>query len=70
MAASISSSSRAARRLDSAGEKTHRQLIDCIRSKDTDALIDAISRWLDFYQFLLGVNVFYIFLTSKSHSSG
>ncbi|XP_058800749.1 E3 ubiquitin-protein ligase HECTD1 isoform X3 [Phymastichus coffea] len=30
------------RRLDSAGEKTHRQLIDCIRSKDTDALIDAI----------------------------
>ena len=32
------------RRLDSAGEKTHRQLIDCIRSKDTDALIDAINR--------------------------
>ena len=30
------------RRLDSAGERTHRQLIDCIRSKDTDALIDAI----------------------------
>lgn len=30
------------RRLDSAGEKSHRQLIDCIRSKDTDALIDAI----------------------------
>ena len=29
-------------RLDSAGERTHRQLIDCIRSKDTDALIDAI----------------------------
>ncbi len=24
------------------GEKTHRQLIDCIRSKDTEALIDAI----------------------------
>ena len=30
------------RRLDSAGERTHRQLIDCIRSKDTDALVDAI----------------------------
>jgi len=30
------------RRLDSAGERSHRQLIDCIRSKDTDALIDAI----------------------------
>lgn len=30
------------RRLDSAGERTHRHLIDCIRSKDTDALIDAI----------------------------
>ncbi|XP_046388843.1 E3 ubiquitin-protein ligase Ufd4 isoform X5 [Ischnura elegans] len=30
------------RRLDGAGEKTHRQLIDCIRSKDTDALVEAI----------------------------
>ncbi|XP_026465706.1 E3 ubiquitin-protein ligase Ufd4 isoform X4 [Ctenocephalides felis] len=30
------------RRMDSVGEKTHRQLIDCIRSKDTDALIEAI----------------------------
>jgi E3 ubiquitin-protein ligase HECTD1 len=30
------------RRMDSAGEKTHRQLIDCIRSKDTDALIEAV----------------------------
>ncbi|XP_066599740.1 E3 ubiquitin-protein ligase HECTD1 isoform X2 [Prorops nasuta] len=30
------------RRLDSACEKSHRQLIDCIRSKDTDALIEAI----------------------------
>ncbi|XP_076239789.1 ubiquitin fusion-degradation 4-like isoform X8 [Calliopsis andreniformis] len=30
------------RRLDNAGEKSHRQLIDCIRSKDTDALIEAI----------------------------
>lgn len=30
------------RRMDSAGEKTHRQLIDCIRSKDTDALVEAI----------------------------
>nr|CAB3252456.1 E3 ubiquitin-protein ligase HECTD1 [Phallusia mammillata] len=24
------------------GERTHRQLIDCIRSKDTDALVDAV----------------------------
>lgn len=30
------------RRTDSLGERSHRQLIDCIRSKDTDALIDAI----------------------------
>lgn len=30
------------RRMDSVGERAHRQLIDCIRSKDTDALIDAI----------------------------
>ena len=30
------------RRMDSVCERTHRQLIDCIRSKDTDALIDAI----------------------------
>ena len=30
------------RRLDSQGEKTHRQLIDCIRSKDTDALVEAV----------------------------
>uniref|UniRef100_A0A2P2I0N7 E3 ubiquitin-protein ligase n=2 Tax=Hirondellea gigas TaxID=1518452 RepID=A0A2P2I0N7_9CRUS len=37
------SSGKLLRRLDSAGEKTHRQLIDCIRSKDTDALIDAIN---------------------------
>ena len=30
------------RRMDSTGERSHRQLIDCIRSKDTDALIDAV----------------------------
>ena len=28
--------------MDSQGEKTHRQLIDCIRSKDTDALTEAV----------------------------
>ena len=41
---SASSSGRlcALRRTDSSGEKTHRQLIDCIRSKDTDALVEAI----------------------------
>jgi E3 ubiquitin-protein ligase HECTD1 len=32
----------ALKRMDSAGEKTHRQLIDCIRSKDTDALVEAV----------------------------
>ncbi|XP_066922502.1 E3 ubiquitin-protein ligase HECTD1-like [Clytia hemisphaerica] len=40
------SSSRASlgnlRKLDSTGDKSHRQLIDCIRSKDTDALIEAV----------------------------
>ena len=30
------------RKLDSSGERSHRQLIDCIRSKDTDALIEAV----------------------------
>lgn len=30
------------RRTDSSAERTHRQLIECIRSKDTDALIEAI----------------------------
>lgn len=30
------------RRIDSTVDRSHRQLIDCIRSKDTDALIDAI----------------------------
>ena len=38
------------RRLDSAGERSHRQLIDCIRSKDTDALIDAIDNGSEFAQ--------------------
>ena len=36
------------RRMDSAGERSHRQLIDCIRSKDTDALIDAIDNGSEF----------------------
>ncbi|XP_074662874.1 E3 ubiquitin-protein ligase HECTD1-like [Tubulanus polymorphus] len=35
------------RRMDSAGERSHRQLIDCIRSKDTDALIDAVDTGFD-----------------------
>lgn len=30
------------RRADSSAERIHRQLIDCIRSKDTEALIEAI----------------------------
>lgn len=40
--ASVSTRLNSLRRVDSAGERTHRQLIDCIRSKDTDALVDAI----------------------------
>jgi len=39
---SISSRISSLRRMDSTGERSHRQLIDCIRSKDTDALIDAV----------------------------
>lgn len=39
---SISSRISSLRRMDSSGERSHRQLIDCIRSKDTDALIDAV----------------------------
>lgn len=38
------------RRMDSAGEKCHRQLIDCIRSKDTDALIEAIDNGGNFFR--------------------
>ena len=30
------------KRMDSSSERSHRHLIDCIRSKDTDALIEAI----------------------------
>ena len=41
-----SSSSRGSlaslKKLDSTGDKSHRQLIDCIRSKDTDALVEAV----------------------------
>lgn len=40
--ASMTASRPSFRRMDSVCERTHRQLIDCIRSKDTDALIDAI----------------------------
>ena len=30
------------KRMDSTAERSHRHLIDCIRSKDTDALIEAV----------------------------
>lgn len=36
------------RRTDSSGERAHRQLIDCIRSKETDALIDAVDTGSEF----------------------
>lgn len=41
---SSSSSTRGSglRKLENSGDKSHRQLIDCIRSKDTDALIEAV----------------------------
>ncbi|BFZ12481.1 hypothetical protein BsWGS_15521 [Bradybaena similaris] len=38
----ISSRLPGLRRTDSSSDRSHRQLIDCIRSKDTDALIDAV----------------------------
>lgn len=41
------------RRFDSSSERSHRQLIDCIRSKDTDALIDAIENGKS-YVFIMG----------------
>lgn len=41
------------RRFDSSNERSHRQLIDCIRSKDTDAVIDAIENGEYFSQPLL-----------------
>ena len=41
------------RRMDSAGERSHRQLIDCIRSKDTDALIDAVDTGSKFIYFFI-----------------
>lgn len=41
------------RRFDSSNERSHRQLIDCIRSKDTDAVIDAIENGEFFFLPLL-----------------
>ncbi|XP_012942946.1 E3 ubiquitin-protein ligase HECTD1 isoform X2 [Aplysia californica] len=38
----ITSRPHGLRRTDSSSDRSHRQLIDCIRSKDTDALIDAV----------------------------
>ncbi|KAK0043521.1 E3 ubiquitin-protein ligase HECTD1 isoform X5 [Biomphalaria pfeifferi] len=40
--AAITSRLPGLRRTDSSSDRSHRQLIDCIRSKDTDALIDAV----------------------------
>lgn len=39
---SLPSTASPSGRMDGSGERSHRQLIDCIRSKDTDALIEAI----------------------------
>lgn len=38
-------STNTGRRNEAGNDKSHRQLIDCIRSKDTDALIEAIQSW-------------------------
>ena len=40
--ASSSRGSFGSRKLDSSSDKSHRQLIDCIRSKDTEALCEAV----------------------------
>ena len=40
--ATITSRLPSLRRTDSSSDRSHKQLIDCIRSKDTDALIDAV----------------------------
>lgn len=59
------------RRMDSAGEKSHRQLIDCIRSKDTDALVEAIDTGgmhYTCYNSLVGVFVFF-FLPRKKRTN-
>ena len=37
------------KRMDSSSERSHRHLIDCIRSKDTDALIEAIDSGIYIY---------------------
>ncbi|XP_067942720.1 E3 ubiquitin-protein ligase HECTD1-like [Watersipora subatra] len=41
-ASALSAKGGSGSKLDSGGERSHRQLIDCIRSKDTEALIEAI----------------------------
>lgn len=41
------------RRFDSSNERSHRQLIDCIRSKDTDAVIDAIENGEMHFHYIL-----------------
>ena len=41
------------KRIDSTADRSHRQLIDCIRSKDTDALIDAIDNGKPCHDFSL-----------------
>lgn len=38
----ITSRNGSSSKLDNGGERSHRQLIDCIRSKDTEALVEAI----------------------------
>jgi hypothetical protein len=52
------------RRMDSAGEKSHRQLIDCIRSKDTDALVEAIDTGGMLSTTRTTVNELYLYISS------
>ena len=51
------------RRMDSTGEKCHRQLIDCIRSKDTDALVEAIDNAGSMTNFFLPLPPPFFFFT-------
>lgn len=53
------------RRFDSSSERSHRQLIDCIRSKDTDALIDAIENGKHYVPISLWIGLRKLLFRSK-----
>ena len=49
------------------GEKSHRQLIDCIRSKDTDALVEAVVSSMYFILLCVGL-LFFIYYEVQTFS--